>query len=124
MNRQTVFLQLFFYVLVFSGCTLLSVHKDPAMTERSSSTALWLAPLTIGIAGSIYLAVAKRVKFSWLYGAPTIIFGLIVSSLFPSTFTRIAVLIVFVSLALLTVFSLNRGQRNREVNWLFAFRSA
>lgn len=116
MNRQTVFLQLFFYVLVFSGCTLLSVHKDPAMTEGSTSTALWLAPLTIGIAGSIYLAVAKRVKFSWLYGAPTIIFGLIVSSLFPSTFTRIAVLIVFVSLALLTVFSLNRGQRNREVN--------
>lgn len=102
MNRKLVFLQAFFYILVLSGCTLLSIHNDQNAAERPISYALWLTPLLIGIVGSIYLAAAKKVRLSWLYGAPTIIFGIVVSILFPSTFSRIVVLMLFCALILAT----------------------
>lgn len=100
MNQRLMFTQVIFYCLIFAGCTQLSLLGEAGKIGLNRDNLLWIVPFVAGIAGWLFTTVFRQARSSKLYGAPTIVFGIVVSAFFPSMFTRILVLLVFASLVL------------------------
>lgn len=96
-NRYSL-VHVILWLVIFSGCTHLSVAREHALDHDAALGWLWAVELIVGIAGVVYLAVTHRVEPPRRYGIPVLVFGLVVSFLVPSTFTRLLVLLVFLAL--------------------------
>ena len=108
MNQRVALLQVVFHILTLTGCTLLSTHFEPGSTRPGDQLALGLIPLILGVGGTAYLAIVKKHRDSWRYGIPTIVFGVVISVFFPSFFSRIVVLILFLLLIGVTALKTQR----------------
>lgn len=96
-NRYSL-VHVILWLLIFSGCTHLSMAREQALDHGTALGWLWAVELVIGVAGVVYLAVTRRVEPPRRYGIPVFVFGLVVSYLVPSTYTRLLVLLVFLAL--------------------------
>ncbi|APT91689.1 hypothetical protein CPHO_00705 [Corynebacterium phocae] len=94
-SKDNALLASIFYVLVFAGSTLLSVHMQSGDHLAGGTVFLWLAPLAVGLAGIAYLIVARDFRATVFYGVPTVAFAIAVALMAPSTFTRLLSLVLY-----------------------------
>lgn len=83
------------YILIYSGCTLLSVYKQRDDYLSASYLFLWIIPLTVGLVGIAYLIIVKKFRATMFYGIPTVVFAIGVALGAPSMFTRLVSLGLF-----------------------------
>ena len=94
-TKEQASLATVFYALIFSGTTLLSVYKQHNEYLEGSSLFIWILPLIIGLVGLAYLILGKHFRATIFYGAPTVLFAIVVAVVAASTFTRLLSLGLF-----------------------------
>ncbi|APT93061.1 hypothetical protein CPHO_09380 [Corynebacterium phocae] len=88
------------FLLLFAGCTLLSVYLEEETATRTDNIFIAALPLLIGASGLGFLVVAKHFRATMAYGIPAVVFALAVTFVAPSALTRILNLILFTALVI------------------------